>query len=290
MHGTAAERRIGGAEALHRAARTAWSAGRAPGGAEVHEGLVVVVGLVRRDEGLGERPDDLVAAQAAETARAEEDAAEHAANVGVDERGVLPIGEGEDGARGVAPDAAHGPERAGVVGQAPVIAGERLARDALQIQGPHVVAERVPGALDLGGLRLGQALERRVPREELVVLRDDPVHLGLLQHDLGDQDVIGIGGAAPRQLALMAPIPAEQAQLKAPARCRGRDEGRGPRAALYNAPCPTNSSSTTCIASAARALARSTAGRSRCTTETPPRSTARCARASASSTAPCWAR
>src|SRR6266850_8061066 len=80
--GAVAGRRVGGAERAHRAGGTAGPPRRAPGGAEVHEGLVEVVTAARRHEPLGQIPQRLVAAGAA--ARSEKDPAEHAADVGVE--------------------------------------------------------------------------------------------------------------------------------------------------------------------------------------------------------------
>src|SRR5262245_21907512 len=81
----------------------------------------------------------------------------------------------------------------------------------------NVVAERIPDAPDLGGARAGQALERWIASEERVVLRDDALHLRLLENDLRDEDVIRIVGGAPRQVATVAAIPREQASMKPPA-------------------------------------------------------------------------
>src|SRR5262249_52761612 len=74
-----------------------------------------------------------------------------------------------------------------------------------------------PGLPDVGGARPGQALERRIASEELVVLRDDALHLRLLEHDLRHEDVVGVIRGAPRQLAAGTPVPREEAPVKAPA-------------------------------------------------------------------------
>jgi hypothetical protein len=84
------------------------------------------------------------------------------------------------------------------------------------VKRPDVVAEGIPEAPDVAGARAGQARKARIAREELVILRDDAFDLCLLEHDLGYKDVIGIGGAPPRQVATMRGVPASQSLLKAP--------------------------------------------------------------------------
>ena len=56
-----------------------------------------------------------------------------------------------------------------------------------------------------------QGLHRREPLKPLFVLGLDPVHLGLLQHDLRDQNLIRIAGSSPREVASVSVIPAEGA-------------------------------------------------------------------------------
>ena len=92
---------------------------------------------------------------------------------------------------------------------------DRLARDRLQARGPDVVAERIPRRRDFVGRRVGQHRERRVLGEPLLILRQHAIDLRLLQHDLRHQDVIRVVGVAPRQVASVCAIPAEQVTAEA---------------------------------------------------------------------------
>src|SRR5216683_3773505 len=257
-------RAVGGARPTHRAGAAARRPRGAPRGPEVHQGLVVVVGLARWHQRAGQVPHRLLPAQPRQAARAQEHAAEHPADIGVDDRHRPPVGEASHRAGGVAADPPHRPQRLLVVGQPPAVARDRLARDAVQVERPDVVPERVPEPLHVIGGGGGERLERRVAIEELVVLGHHPIDLRLLQHDLGDQDVIGILGAPPRQIAPVPGIPGEEAPPEADPRPAvgqgGRRHGghcvRGARlpaswpqvdsrpAADNNEPCPTRPAST----------------------------------------------
>ena len=103
-----------------------------------------------------------------------------------------------------------------VVGQPAAVLGDDDPRRRVQVAGPGVVAEALPGLAHrrLGGRR--QVVEGRVLAQEAPVVALDPVHLGLLQHDLGDQDPVGVAGPPPGQLAPLGPVPGQQPALEAP--------------------------------------------------------------------------
>src|SRR5262245_2514924 len=211
------------AEGLHGTGKAPRLPRRAPGGAEVHEGLIVVIGASGGNERFREGPNGLVPAKLLEPARAEEDAAEDAAHVGVHEGGVLAVGEGEDGPRRVASDPRHAPESGPVVGEPPRVADHRLARDAVQAAHAAVVAARPPGPRHFPRAGLRELCEGGIAREELVILGDDPAHLRLLEHDLGDEHAVGLARAAPREVATVVGIPAEEAAVKGALRRRVRE-------------------------------------------------------------------
>src|SRR3989441_541744 len=106
----------------------------------------------------------------------------------------------------------------GAVGQTPVVTGHRLAGDPVQADRADVVAERVPEPAHLAHPRGGEAVDRRVALEELMVLRNHPLHLRLLQHDLGDEHPVRVARAAPGKIAAVLRVPREQTPLEAAAR------------------------------------------------------------------------
>src|SRR6266542_2115664 len=224
------------AEGLHGTARTLGLSRRAPGGAEVHEGLIVVIGASGGYERFREVPDGLLTAQPLEPSRAEEDSAEHAPHIGVVEGGIFAVGEGEDGARRVAADAAQALEGGAVIRQAPGVAGHRLAGDAVQASRAPIIAEGAPRLRHVAGAGPGEVLQGRIAREELLIFRDDAIHLRLLEHDLRDEDAVGFARPAPGKVAAVACVPGEEASLEHARRrlvgelhagqC-GRERGRG---------------------------------------------------------------
>jgi hypothetical protein len=48
---------------------------------------------------------------------------------------------------------------------------------------------------------IGKALE------PVIIIRDDGGDLGLLEHKLGNEDCVGLGGAAPGKIAGVFPVP-----------------------------------------------------------------------------------
>ena len=87
-------------------------------------------------------------------------------------------------------------------------------RAGVQIARARVVAEPGPGFEHVFERRARKTSHVRPAREKARVIRRDRLHRGLLQHDLGEPDAIGIGPLAgrraPRQMPAMAVVPGEQ--------------------------------------------------------------------------------
>jgi hypothetical protein len=77
--------------------------------------------------------------------------------------------------------------------------------------GTDVVAEGVPGFLDIRQRRLRKILHRGILHEPFLVLRENPIHLRLLEHNLGNQDVIGVAGVTPGQITAVLRVPLQKA-------------------------------------------------------------------------------
>ena len=79
-----------------------------------------------------------------------------------------------------------------------------------KITGPRVVAQPLPGVenFPLGGS--GKRGKIREAPHPLFIIGDDGGDLGLLEHELGDEDRVGIAGAAPGKIAAVVAIPGEE--------------------------------------------------------------------------------
>jgi hypothetical protein len=81
-------------------------------------------------------------------------------------------------------------------------------RDGVQISGSCVVTQPLPGVQDAGFGGARQNSEARKSTQPFIIIRDNGSNLGLLEHELGDQDGVWIAGIAPRQIAAVFAIPA----------------------------------------------------------------------------------
>ena len=122
------------------------------------------------------------------------------ANVGFDEHHRLVEGEGGQGPRGGLADAGKGAEGLNRVGEASVKLRHQSPGDALQGQGAAIVPQSLPGGHDVpqGGPGQGQNVGEGIDKG--FILEGHAFHLGLLQHDFGNEDVIGVSGGPPGQL------------------------------------------------------------------------------------------
>src|SRR6188472_1233237 len=94
-----------------------------------------------------------------------------------------------------------------------------------------VVAEALP--LDDHLARRGgcEGCGGRPPFEPALVARHDALDLGLLEHDLRNEDRVGIPGPPPGKIAAALPVPGEERRLHAPdpTFARRRPRLSGPR-------------------------------------------------------------
>ncbi len=56
--------------------------------------------------------------------------------------------------------------------------------------------------------------EVREPPEPLIIIRDNGGNLGLLEHEFGDEDGVGIASLTPRELAAVLMVPIRQGRVE----------------------------------------------------------------------------
>jgi len=128
----------------------------------------------------------------------------HASPVDVDGGDTCAEGEGGHRSGGVGADAG---QRLEVV--RPAVRGHH-GGGAAQRERAAVVAQPAPERQHLRRLRRGQCRRIGKPLQEPLVVGDDTGGLGLLEHDLGDEDRVRIAGVTPWERALHGLVPVEQ--------------------------------------------------------------------------------
>jgi hypothetical protein len=133
-------------------------------------------------------------------------------DVAVEDRCAAAESAGQDGAGGGAADAGQCLQRLEVGRELTATLGHEVARRAVQVAPPGVVAEAAPVVQYLVDVGARQVRERREARREAFVVGDNRGNLGLLQHDLRQPHVVGRGVALPGQVvAAVAVVPVEKA-------------------------------------------------------------------------------
>ncbi len=141
-------------------------------------------------------------------------ASQNPTDVGVDD-GISPL-EGKDAHRScrIRSDTGQIEQIAELVGHLPAMAHIDCHRGAVQIHRSSVVAETRPQGDDVGDGRSSQRHRGRESCEELCIPFDDPVDLGLLEHELADENRPRVAGAPPGQIPARAGEPVEQGSLQ----------------------------------------------------------------------------
>ena len=90
-----------------------------------------------------------------------------------------------------------------------MISDNRASRCS-QISGPGIIAQALPGVENIGFRGGGETRDITEPPQPVIIVRDDGSDLGLLEHELRDEDRVGIGGSAPGKIAGVFAIPADE--------------------------------------------------------------------------------
>ena len=85
----------------------------------------------------------------------------------------------------------------------------------MKIARPRVITETLPGMENIGFSRTGERPNSGETAEPSIIVRHHGGGLSLLKHYLGDQNGVGIVGAAPGQLAPVMGIPTKKRTAEA---------------------------------------------------------------------------
>ena len=151
---------------------------------------------------------------------------EDARDVGIDSGNGPLERKARDRARGVTADTGQETKRLHIVRNLAAVLTHHIPRESVKIRGPAVIPQPIPRLPHPRRPCPGQRLDRRKRSQETPVVGLDSCHLGLLQHDLGDQDSIRVARAPPREVPPMAAEPREELPPKARGACdRGGLQG-----------------------------------------------------------------
>ena len=140
----------------------------------------------------------------------EDDPGDHPPHVCVEKRHVPLVGKRGDSSGRVGADAGKLLEIRRIVGKrAAELIDHRPCR-ALQIHGPPVVTESGPNADDVGRRGIGEVLDGWKSLQEPRVVGKHAIDLCLLEHDLRDEDRVGITGPPPGQVPSVLLEPSKQ--------------------------------------------------------------------------------
>ena len=133
-----------------------------------------------------------------------------AADVGVDRGLCMLVREGQHSPRGVATDSGKRAKRIAVGRDDSLVPVDDTLRKRVEVGRAAVVPQPIPLFPNRAGRCISEVPDGGERGEKPRVILLDAAHLGLLQHEFGDHDPVGITGPAPRQVTSVATKPAQQ--------------------------------------------------------------------------------
>ena len=203
----------GPAEAFHGARFTSRSC-LADEGAQFHERGVMPASVSARQEARGRRPEMLASRARVDGRLQVEQTGEDAGDVCFDDWSRSVEREGGHGVCRVTANARQIPNRFHVSRERAAMFFRNGDGGGAEISGAGVVAKTLPGVENVvfgGGGERGEVGEAPEP---LIIIRNDGGDLGLLEHEFGNEDGVGIGGAAPGESASIFAIPGKKGAAK----------------------------------------------------------------------------
>mmetsp|Transcript_26221 Transcript_26221/g.61907 ORF Transcript_26221/g.61907 Transcript_26221/m.61907 type:complete len:444 (-) Transcript_26221:6636-7967(-) len=205
----------GAAHRLHRAAPAVGRARRADRRAKVHQTLGVAIHVPRGQQRRGVVPELPLRRAAGQVAVKGQRASEYPLHIAVEDGHALAEAEGRDGRGSRAADAGQGLQPGRGARETAAMQRGHGKRAGVQIARPAVVTQACPLGQHLIERRGSEVGNARPARQKALVVAQHGGHLGLLQHDLGQPDAIGVARVLPGQrVAAMAALPGHHGQTE----------------------------------------------------------------------------
>jgi hypothetical protein len=87
-------------------------------------------------------------------------------------------------------------------------------RNRMQVAGSRIIPEALPRVEDVTFRRPGEGGEIRETAKPLIIIRDNGGNLSLLEHELGDEDGVGVAGLAPGKETAVCMVPTRQGRAE----------------------------------------------------------------------------
>jgi hypothetical protein len=141
-------------------------------------------------------------------------ARQNASSIGFDNRNCLIKGERRDGIGRVTTDTGQFTDCREIARKSASMAILHGFRNRMQVASSRVIAKALPRVEDVTFRSRGQGSEIREAAEPLIVIRDNGGNLSLLEHELGDEDGVGVPSLAPGEETTVCMIPTRQGRAE----------------------------------------------------------------------------
>ena len=190
--------------------------------AEIDKRRIVNAGGISWNQGAGALPKLFPASGSIDRAVKIKQARQNASSVGFDNRNWLIKGERGNGIGRITPDTGQFTDCREIARKSASMAMLDGFRNRMQVASSRVIAEALPRVEDVTFRSPRQGGEIWEAAEPLIIIRDNGGNLSLLEHELGDEDGVGIASLAPGESTAMAAIPAKQGGLEVTDALRGQ--------------------------------------------------------------------
>ena len=175
--------------------------GHTDGRPQVHQPLIQVPGAARREHAGNDLRDAPPERSAPRGKGDVAQACDHALGISVHRRDGKIIGHARDGPGGVGPNPRVGAQSSHIGGRKMEPLLHHRPCRVQQVAATGIIAESLPELENLRFVRACQGREIRISRHPPFEVGQNRLDLGLLEHELRDQHLIGIVILAPRQPA-----------------------------------------------------------------------------------------
>ena len=175
--------------------------------AKIEKGGIVTGGAVFRHQLGGSVPKSFAASRRIDWRSNIEQARDHASGVCLNDGNGSIESERRDGIGSVTADPWECANCADLARENSAMSMLHNFRHRMQIMGPIVVAEALPGVQNLIFGSVSKGSEIRKSPEPVAIVRQNARHLSLLKHEFGDDDGIRVTRPTPRQIAPIFIIP-----------------------------------------------------------------------------------